>query len=390
MSETAGFRVTLLGTGTPIPRPDRFGPSTLVEAGDQKLLIDAGRGATIRLYQLEIPIGRIDVQLLTHYHSDHVACLPDIWLTGWLESHFGTRKTPYKVIGPTGAMRLMENLERAYADDIKIRVADEKLPLSGIATDVAEFDRDGVVYENNGVKVTAFEVDHGDIIKPCYGYRVEYGGRVAVFSSDTRYNRNVIKYGTGADLLVHEVASARPELMKESYVQRIIGHHTTPREAGQVFAQAKPKLAVYTHIVLLGSERISPPTIEEVIAETRQTYRGPLVAGEDLVAFEIGEAVEVRRPNRSSLHSEDKFSLRPTDRGKMCGRASYVRVESKDDILSPKIHVQVTPDSRHRAFMSARPRLTACEPALPSSVPVCGHAPIGLPQLCATTIRAAR
>ena len=61
-------------------------------------------------------------------------------------------------------------------------------------------------------------------------------GRVAVFSSDTRYNQNVIKHGTGVDLLVHEVASARPELMKEAYVQRIIGHHTVPRDAGRVFA----------------------------------------------------------------------------------------------------------------------------------------------------------
>lgn len=294
---TAGdFRVTLLGTGVPIPSPDRFGPSTLVEAGDQKFLIDAGRGATIRLYQLKVPIGRIDVQLLTHYHSDHTSCLPDVWLTGWLESHFGTRKTPYKVIGPTGARRLMENLERAYADDIKIRVADEKLPLSGIATDVTEFDRDGLVYEKNGVKVIAFEVDHGDVIKPCYGYRFEYGERVAVFSSDTRYNQNVIKYGAGADLLVHEVASARPELMKEAYVQRIIGHHTTPREAGQVFALTKPKLAAFTHIVQLGSDKIAPPTVDDMLAETRETYSGPLVAGEDLMAFEIGDTVTVRRP----------------------------------------------------------------------------------------------
>ena len=227
---TAGdFRVTLLGTGVPIPSPDRFGPCTLVEAGDQKFLIDAGRGATIRLYQLKLPIGRIDVQLLTHYHSDHTSGVPDVWLTGWLESHFGARKTPYRVIGPTGARELIENLERAYALDIKIRVADEKLPLSGIATDVTEFDCDGTVYEQGGVRVIAFEVDHGDVIKPCYGYRFEYGGRAAVFSSDTRYNQNVIKYGAGADLLVHEVASARPELMKEAYVQRIIGHHTTPR-----------------------------------------------------------------------------------------------------------------------------------------------------------------
>src|SRR3954463_7846199 len=85
------FRVTLLGTGVPIPSPDRFGPCTLVEAGDQKFLIDAGRGATIRLSQLKLPIGRIDVQFLTHYHFDHTSGVPDVWLTGWLESYFGTQ-----------------------------------------------------------------------------------------------------------------------------------------------------------------------------------------------------------------------------------------------------------------------------------------------------------
>jgi len=235
------------------------------------------------------------VQLLTHYHSDHTSGVPDVWLTGWLESHFGTRRTPYRVIGPTGARALIENLERAYALDIKIRVADEKLPLAGIATDVTEFDRDGNVYDQDGVKVIAFEVDHGDVIKPCYGYRFEYGGRVAVFSSDTRYNQNVIRYGAGADLLVHEVALAAPELMQEAYIQRIIAHHTTPPEAGQVFGLTKPKLAAYTHIVAIGNARFAPPTVEDFIAQTRQSYDGPLVVGEDLMTFDIGETVTVRR-----------------------------------------------------------------------------------------------
>ncbi len=299
------FRVTLLGTGVPIPSPDRFGPATLVEAGDKKFLIDAGRGATIRLYQLAIPIGRIDVQLLTHYHSDHTSGVPDVWLTGWLESHFGTRTSPYRVIGPTGARELIANLERAYARDIAIRVADEKLPLAGIATDVAEFDHDGVVYERDGVKVIAFEVDHGDVIKPCYGYRFEYGGRAAVFSSDTRYNQNVIRYGAGADLVVHEVACAAPELMKQAYIQRIIAHHTTPREAGRIFAQTRPRLAAYTHIVQIGNNRYPPPTIDDIVAETRETYDGPLAVGEDLMTFEIGESVTVRRRMPGSVAARE-------------------------------------------------------------------------------------
>ena len=70
MSLSRDFKVTLLGTGVPTPSIDRFGPSTVVEAGDQKLLIDAGRGATIQLRQLGVPLASIDVLLLTHYHSD--------------------------------------------------------------------------------------------------------------------------------------------------------------------------------------------------------------------------------------------------------------------------------------------------------------------------------
>jgi ribonuclease Z len=292
---TSDFRVTLLGTGTPIPVPHRFGPSTLIEAGDQKLLIDAGRGATIQLYRLRIPMGRINPLLLTHYHSDHTVGVPDFWLIGWLSSFYARRSVPLHVIGPTGAKRLMENLEKAYADDIKIRLVDEKLPPEGIATRVEEYDRDGVVYEKDGLKVIAFEVDHGDVIKPCYGYRVEYGGRVAVFSSDTRYNENVIKYGKGADLLVHEVAMARPELMKEAYIQRIVAHHTVPYDCGRVFAQTRPKLAAYTHLVMLASDTIPAPSVEDLIAETRQTYDGPLEVGEDLMQFAIGDTVTVRR-----------------------------------------------------------------------------------------------
>jgi ribonuclease Z len=74
--------------------------------------------------------------------------------------------------------------------------------------EVEEFNSDGVVYKKNGVTVIAFEVDHGDVIKPAYGYRIEYDGRSVVISGDTRFNENVVKHGLGADLLIHEVAMA--------------------------------------------------------------------------------------------------------------------------------------------------------------------------------------
>jgi len=189
----------------------------------------------------------------------------------------------------------MSNLQKAYAADIKIRIADEKLPPEGAEMEVKEFNSDGAVYKKNGVTVIAFEVDHGDVIKPAYGYRIEYDGRSVVISGDTRFNENVIKHGLGADLLIHEVAIARPELMTEAYIQRIMAHHTTAREADVVFARTGPKLAVYTHLVFLASKQVPSATIDDLIAETRQTYTGPLEVGEDLMYFEIGKTVSVHR-----------------------------------------------------------------------------------------------
>lgn len=293
------FRVTLLGTGAPEPSPERFGASTLIEAGPHKILIDAGRGATIRLAQLHIPLGSIEALFLTHYHSDHTAGIPDLWLTGWLPPPFGQRKSPFRVIGPTGAVELMSNLERAYAADIRIRIADQKLTREGLDPQVEEFTKDGPVYERNGLRVTAFEVNHGDEVKPAFGYRIDYAGRSAVISGDTRFNENVIRYGTGTDLLVHEVFAVKPELMQNKAMQAIAAHHVTPQEAGAVFSRAHPRLAAYTHLSVIGTPAIPGVTPDEIVAQTREAYSGPLVVGEDLMAFDLGtDGVAVYRRGR--------------------------------------------------------------------------------------------
>ncbi|RJF92240.1 MBL fold metallo-hydrolase [Noviherbaspirillum saxi] len=275
---SADLRVHLLGTGSPLPATLRFGPSILVEAGQQKFIFDAGRGPIQRLHTLGIPFAEADKLFLTHLHSDHTIGIPDLYLTGWLRG----RKVPLKVWGPAGTRHMMEHMVKSFDYDIKIRLDQN----AGSKVETTEF-TEGVVYQKDDVTITAFEVDHGPV-KPAFGFRIDYKGRSVILSGDTRYSESLVKHAKGVDLLVHEVAAGSDELMRTSpMVRNVVGIHTEPEMAGKVFLETAPRMAVYSHIVLFG---VSEAQLEQ---RTRKTYAGPLTIGEDLMTFEIGEQIKV-------------------------------------------------------------------------------------------------
>ena len=285
------MKVTLLGTGTPTPRLSNFSASTLVEAGSEKLLFDIGRGSTIRLFQKHVPLGAITAHFITHLHSDHIVGLPDLWLSGWVGTPWASRTSPMVVFGPKGTVAMTENLTKAFSEDIRIREDDEHLPPEGVAFDARDI-APGLVYGKNGVKVTAIEVNHGEKIKPAFGYVIEYDGKKVVLSGDTKYDERIANAAKGADLLVHEVAIIEPELLKSYPSYRDIeDHHSSPEEAGRIFTLAMPKLAVYSHIVFATLKPVPDVPEEALIARTRTTYRGPLVIGRDLTSIIIDDAV---------------------------------------------------------------------------------------------------
>lgn len=298
------MKVTLLGTGVPTPRPTSFSASMLVEAGSEKLLFDLGRGSTMQLYKLKLPLGAITASFLTHLHSDHIVGLPDMWLTGWLATPWASRKGPMRLYGPKGTVAMTENLTKAFTDDIRIRIDDEHLDPKAVEF-VAKDIEPGLVYDNNGVKLTAIEVNHGEKIKPAFGYVIEYDDHKVVLSGDTKYDERIAKAATGADLLVHEVAVIEPELLVRNPVYRDIeAHHTSPEDAGRIFASAKPKLAVYSHIVF-GTVKPAPDIPEEpLILRTRTTYKGPLLVGRDMMSFRIGDTVEALAPDGVKLEPQ--------------------------------------------------------------------------------------
>jgi ribonuclease Z len=285
------LKVTLLGTGNPRPSLERFGPSTLVEtSAGTRLLVDAGRGAAMRLWQVGGArlLSSVDVVLLTHLHSDHVVGLPDVWLTGWL---FG-RRTPLRVVGPKGTAALVAGLKAAYAFDVETRRDREGAPAEG--SDLVAEETDGAVAVTVGdARAKAFLVDHGPVV-PAFGWRVDSGERSVVFSGDTRKSDALVAAAKGADVLVHEVVSPEVErrlaqVPGKERIERIISLHTTPEDAGEVFAAVRPRLAVYSHIVP------SPAQASDLVGPTRKTYAGPLVVGEDLLEISVGTTVTTRK-----------------------------------------------------------------------------------------------
>ncbi|MFN7976774.1 MAG: MBL fold metallo-hydrolase [Vicinamibacterales bacterium] len=282
------LQVTLLGTGNPRPNLERFGPSILIEANGQRLLIDAGRGAAQRLFQIgqRDTLAGLDAVLLTHLHSDHTVGLPDVWLTPWI---FG-RARALPLIGPAGTADMARHLTEAYAWDIATRTKDEGFPAEGVRLDGRDA-TPGAVWDRGGVVVTAFAVDHGAYATPAYGYRVAANGRTVVVSGDMRFDERFVDHARGADVVVTEVISPevearRAQVRDPKALERILARHISPEQAGTLFSRIKPRLAVFTHVVP------SPATAEDLLPAARTTYSGPLAAGYDLMTIVVGDTVE--------------------------------------------------------------------------------------------------
>lgn len=288
-ADGAGMKVTLVGTGGPEYFPDRLGISTLVEANGEMLLFDVGRGANQRLYQSRVNPKDISKIFLTHLHNDHFEGLPDLWMTPWF---LLGRDHGFELWGPEGTAEMVQGMRAMFGHDLKARV-NQFNPIETLAIQ-PHIVTDGVVFERNGVKVTAFPVEHADG-NPAFGYRVDWNGRRVVLSGDTTLSENVIKHGAGADVIVHNVIAFSDRLSQMPEMKGVLAKLTTPEQAAEVFKRAKPKLAVYSHIVT--KELQGSKGEDQIIARTRAAgYDGPLVMGLDRMVLEITGDVKVVPP----------------------------------------------------------------------------------------------
>src|SRR6185295_16085957 len=145
--------------------------STAVTVGDKVFVIDAGRAVVLRLAAADLSLKSVQAVFLTHLHSDHTAGLPDLFDTSW---QFGRKTVPLPLYGPPGTKKLARAMLDFFAEDIHVRRdLMEKHPAAGATIDTHTV-REGVVYDDGEVKVTAFVVDHKPV-RYAIGYRFDAG-----------------------------------------------------------------------------------------------------------------------------------------------------------------------------------------------------------------------
>lgn len=279
-------KIVMLGTGTPVPTPARSGPSVAIIVGDASYIFDFGPGVVRQASNLSPRFNgpfdalrgkNLKTAFLTHLHSDHTVGFADLLLTAWTGGH---RKAPLKLFGPEGIDELVEGTLSAYDTDIKYRLYGlEDTNNSGWRAETSIV-AEGLVYEDENIKVHAFPVIHGSWPN-AFGYRAETKDKVIVISGDLAPNDKIREYSKNADYLIHEVYCER------GLVENIIpvrqkyhrGNHTSTKELANLANEVKPGELILTHVLPFGC------TYQEVIDEVTEDYSGKVTLANDLDIF---------------------------------------------------------------------------------------------------------
>jgi ribonuclease Z len=243
----AMIEVTLLGTGSPLPDPDRAGPSTLIRAGGQTFLVDCGRGVQQRLAAAGSAANALTALLLTHLHSDHITDLGDVIITRWITT-FTPKPAPLHIIGPPGTAEVVDATLAAFAHDIGYRIAHHADLTEPPAIEVHEYTQ-GVVWDVDGVRVLAAPTDHRPVA-PTVGFRIEHDGASVVLAGDTVPCAGLDGLAAGAGALVH--TAIRHDLVEAMPLQRIrdiCDYHSSVEQAADTAARAGVGILILTHYV---------------------------------------------------------------------------------------------------------------------------------------------
>ncbi len=275
------MRVVTLGTGSPLPDPNRAGPSTLVSVDDQHLLIDCGRGVLMRLAAAGVGAAQLSAVLITHLHSDHLTDLNDVITTRWISTF---EPTPLTVVGPPGTQAVVNSIESMLRADTAYRLAHHDDLTEAPITEVIEL-TEGPVVLLGSPRITAAPTDHRPV-EPSVAYRIEHDGHAVVLAGDTVPCTGLDSLCRGADILVH--TAIRADLIANIPIARlndVCDYHSSIEQAADTAERAGVSVLVLTHHV----PAHPPGQGDEVAAIASRNFPGRVVVADDLTTVTTPE-----------------------------------------------------------------------------------------------------
>jgi ribonuclease Z len=280
------MKITLLGTGSPIPDPTRAGPCTLVQAGGENVMVDCGRGALMRLLAAGVFPGMVSTCLVTHLHSDHITDLNDLVTTRWVMMPVNV---PLRVIGPPGIRAVVDAMLQMLAPDQQYRHDHhDDLRAGGPLTVDVEEVVPGDSFTVGAMSGTVHETDHRPV-RPSIGFRLECDGKVVALAGDTLPCTGVDEMCRGADAYVqtvirHDLVAALADALPNGQRMRdILDYHSSVEQAAQTAARAGVKNLVLTHYV----PPMAPGQEDDWRSRTSAHFTGPVILGPDLTSIEV-------------------------------------------------------------------------------------------------------
>jgi ribonuclease Z len=273
------MKLVTLGTGSPLPDPNRAGPATLVRTLSGDFLFDCGRGVLMRCAAVGTGPLTLHRVLITHLHSDHITDFNDILTMRWAMS---PTEQPLRVVGPVGTARMVERTLHMLEDDIGYRMAHHDSLNWQPSCDVQETS-EGIVFDDGVVTITSAPTDHAPV-SPTVGYRVESEGRSVVIAGDTVPCAGLNQLLVGADVYVQTVIRrALVKAVPAPRLQDILNYHSGVEDAAATAQQAGVSTLVLTHLV----PAPWPGTEHEWADEARAIFAGDVVVAEDLYEQDI-------------------------------------------------------------------------------------------------------
>lgn len=293
------LHVYLIGSGGPINNNTRVAPCIAVMCAGEFFLFDVGPGSYRNVDLMRLPTSYLSAIFLTHFHSDHIGDLGE----ANMHSSANGRTKPLDIYGPEGVEKVVNGFIMAYEQDSKYRYDHHGNDIFNleVATPISKTiklqnpNERELVFDKNGLKVYAFEVDHSPV-KPALGYRIEYGGNIVVITGDTIKTENLVKHSKNADILFSEAISfdminnAIVGLKRQNVTRAvkimtdIQDYHMSPVIAAELAKEAEVKKLVYTHVV--------PPVPNEKIEQmflkgVSDVFTGEVVLGKDMMKFRL-------------------------------------------------------------------------------------------------------